>query len=334
MNNITKDLFVNSVLKRLEPIGLSVGQMECVKDAIFQEMDSYIIYTPEEAAKIIEEPLLLLDKFLKIKKGEGLSVGTIHLYKFNITHFISHTIKKVIEINPDDIRNYLNKKVDSGSSLAYANNIRSSLSSFFSWMYDEEYIIRNPICRVKKMKTDRVLQPAFNDIEVDAIRRAACSDPRDLALVDFLLSTGCRVSEVCSVNITDINFTSKKLYVLGKGNKKRIVYLTDVAVCTIKEYLKNRKDDNESLFVNKRAPHERITVRGIQVALKKIGQKAHVENVHPHRFRHTCCTRLLCRGMELQNVSKILGHANVNTTMWYNNTADEYIDIKFRQYAM
>ena len=331
MNEITKERFAECVVDRLA--GFDVDQRRCVKTAVLEEIDNYIVYAPEEAAKIIKEPLLMLEKFLRIKHGEGLSDSTLSLYKFNLTHFISHTVKNLVEISADDIRSYLNCKVTDGLSLAYANSIRASISSFFNWMFDEEYIDRNPMRRVKRIKTQRELQPCFNEIEVDALRRAAAKEPRDLALVDFLLSTGCRVSEVCSVNLSDVAFSARRLRVIGKGNKQRVVYLTDVAVCTLKAYLRTRKDENEALFVSKRAPHERINPRGIQVALNNLGRIAHVENVHPHRFRHTCCTRLLCRGMELQDVSRILGHANVNTTMWYNNTSDDYIDSKFRQYS-
>lgn len=331
MKAIAKELFANSVVARLSD--LDAEQQRCVKTAILEEIDNYIIYTPEEAAEIIKEPLLMLDKFLSVKHSEGLSTNTLKLYKFNITHFISHTVKTLMEISSDDIRNYLNCKVTGGLSLAYANNIRASISSFFNWMFDYEYIDRNPMCRVKRIKYERELQPCFNEIEIDALRRAAARNPRNLALVDFMLSTGCRVSEVCSVNQNDVNFAARRLRVTGKGNKQRIVYLTDVAICTLKAYLMTRNDDNDALFVNNRVPHDRITPRSIQAALKDLGKLAHIENVHPHRFRHTCCTRLLCRGMELQNVSRILGHANVNTTMYYNNTTDDYIDGKFRQFS-
>ena len=331
MNNIAKELFANHVVDRLDD--LDIAQKEKVKSAIFEEIDHYVIYTPEEAAEIIKEPLLMLERFLRIKKYEGLSALTLDLYKSNITNFIGTTVKKVVEITADDIRDYLNHKVADGMALSSANTIRSTLSSFFSWMLDEDYITKNPMRKVNPIKYERELQPAFNEIEVDALRRAAGSDPRNIALIDFLLSTGCRVSEVCNADIGDIGFSGKRCRVTGKGNKQRIVYLTDVAICTLKAYLRTRNDENDALFVNKRNPHDRMNPRGIQFVLNEIGKTAHVENVHPHRFRHTCCTRLLCRGMELQNVSRILGHANVNTTMLYNNTTDEYIDSKFRQYS-
>ena len=137
----------------------------------------------------------------------------------------------------------------------------------------------------------------------------------------------------CRCAIGFVGKLTKKLFVVGKGNKKRIVYLTDVAVCSLKSYLKSRTDNNDSLFVTSKSPYKRMTPKSIQCMVKKIGAAAHVENVHPHRFRHTCCTRLLCRGMPIQNVSRILGHANVNTTMWYNNTSDEHVDSNFRLYS-
>ena len=331
MNSNSKERFANRVVDRLT--NFDISQRNAVRSAIMEEINDYVVYSPEEVAEIIQEPLLILEKFLQVKKFEGLSIGTIGLYKFNITHFISHTIKKVMEITSDDVRNYINSKVIDGSSISYANSIRSSLASFFSWMYDEEYINRNPMRKVNRIKHERELQPAYSEIEIDALRRAASQSPRELALIDFLLSTGCRVSEACNVDIMDIDFTAKKLRVIGKGNKPRVVYLTNVAVSTLKAYLRTRKDDELALFVGTRSPHKRLTPRGIQVILRSIGERAHVENVHPHRFRHTCCTRLLCRGMELQNVSRILGHSNVNTTMWYDNTSEEHVDMQFRQFS-
>lgn len=330
MNSIAKERFADQVTERLTEF--DEVQKKYVKSAIIEEMQHYVVYTPEEAAEIITEPLKMLEKFLKVKNFEGLSKGTIKLYKFQITHFVGSVIKHIDEVTADDVRDYLNKKVNEGASLQYVNNIRASLASFFWWIFNEDMIPKNPMFKVHRIKCERELQPAFNEIEIDRIRNVASKNPRDIALVDFLLSTGCRVSEVCDANIEDISFDKKKLRVIGKGSKKRIVYLTDVAACSIKAYLTHRKDDNDALFVNAKT-HKRLTPRGAQVILSNIGKEAHVEDVHPHRFRHACCTRLLGRGMPIQDVARILGHSNVNTTMVYNNTSDDYIDSKFRQYS-
>lgn len=331
MNSIAKEKFADRVAERLTEF--DEAQKKYVKSAILEEMQYHVVYTPEEVAEIIAEPLKMLEKFLHVKSFEGFSKGTIKLYKFNVTHFISSIIKPIGEITADDIRDYLNQKVVNGTSLSYANNIRSSLSSFFWWIFNENFIPRNPMLKVSRIKYQHEQQPAFNEIEIDRIRKAAANDPRDIALVDFLLSTGCRVSEVRNADILDVNFDKRKLNVIGKGNKSRIVYLTDVAASSLKSYLMNRKDDECALFVSNISPHKRLSVKGIQVILSSIGKNAHVENVHPHRFRHTCCTRLLCRGMPIQDVARILGHDNVNTTMLYNNTTNDYIDGKFRQYS-
>lgn len=330
MNSIAKERFADQVAERLTEF--DEAQKKYVKSVIIEEMQHYVVYTPEEAAEIITEPLKMLEKFLRVKNFEGLSKGTIKLYKFQITHFVGSVIKPIDEVTADDIRDYLNKKVNEGASLQYANNIRASLASFFWWIFNEDLIPKNPMFKVHRIKCERELQPAFNEIEIDRIRKVASNNPRDIALVDFLLSTGCRVSEACDANIEDISFEKKKLRVVGKGNKKRIVYLTDVSACSIKAYLAHRKDDNNALFVSAKR-HTRLTPRGTQIILSNIGKEAHVEDVHPHRFRHACCTRLLGRGMPIQDVARILGHSNVNTTMVYNNTSDDYIDSKFRQYS-
>ena len=331
MNTNAKELFAERVINRLSDF--SAYQRNCVKNAILEEMTDFVVYTPEEVAEIIKEPLTMLDRFLKAKLMEGCSKNTTKLYKFNITRFIGCTIKPIDEITADDVRNYLNRRVTEGASLVYANNIRDSLSSFFLWIFNEDYITKNPMFKIRRIKCDRGLQPAFSEVEIDAIRRVSNNNPRDIAIVDFLLSTGCRVSEMCNTNITDINFEKKRLNVIGKGNKRRTVYLTDVAVSTLKAYLRTRKDDNAALFVTRKKPNSRISSDGIQALLRKIGAAAHVENVHPHRFRHACCTRLLNRGMSIQDVAKILGHSNVNTTMCYNNTNDEFIENRFHQFS-
>lgn len=331
MNDLQKELFANRVLSRLPEV--DEGQKGLIKNAILEETKSYVMYTPEEAAEIIKEPLLMLEKFLHVKKYEGLAKSTLSAYKLNVTIFISKVAKPMSDITADDIREYLNNKVVDGTAISTANSHRACLSTFFGWVYDEEYIERNPMRKVKVIKHKMELQPAFSEIEVDALRGVARDNARNLALVDFLLSTGCRVSEICSADINDVNFSDKKVSVIGKGNKKRVVYLTDVAASSLKAYLRHRKDDKDALFVNLRSPHDRMSPRGIQNMLNEIGKEAHIKNVHPHRFRHTCCTRLLCRGMKIQNVSRILGHANINTTMRYNNTAEDYVDSEFRRHS-
>ena len=331
-NTATKERFAERVIDRLD--GISDEQKGLVKTAILDEIQNYVVYSPEEAAEIILEPLKILDRYLKIRFQNGLAKGTISHYKYIVTNFICSIAKQIDDITTDDIRGYLNKKVTDGLSLQYVDNIRASLSAFFVWIFDEEYINRNPMKKIPPIKLYDELKPAFSSIEIDAIRRAVSGNLRDRAMVDFLLSTGCRVSELCNADISDISFEKKKMFVVGKGNKKRIVYLTDVSVCSLKAYLGRRTDDNPALFVTSKRPFRRMTPSGIRRILHAIEKDAHVEDVHPHRFRHTCCTSLLCRGMSLQDVSKILGHANVGTTMRYNNTPDEYIDNKFRLCSM
>lgn len=326
----TKDRFVESVTKKLP---FDDEQKKTVSDILNKELDNYVIHSTEEANHILKEPLEMLDYYKKIRIAEGAAKSTMKQYTYVLNCFFKCIPKKLSDINSTDIRDFLNAFITDGGSISYVNTIRSYLSAFFDWLYNDEYIDKNPMRKVGRIKVNKNLKPSFNEIEVDTLRRVASSNIRDLALIDFLLSTGCRVAEVQNANISDVNFSGKKLHVVGKGNKKRIVYLTDVATASLTRYLQSRKDKNEALFVSDRSPHDRLSIEGIQALLRRVGKTAHINNVHPHRFRHTCCTRLLCRGMSLQDVARILGHEDVNTTMLYNNTSDEYIDNRFRRFS-
>jgi site-specific recombinase XerD len=170
----------------------------------------------------------------------------------------------------------------------------------------------------------------YSAVELERIR-SACGNIRDLALVDFLYATGCRVSEVSHLDISDIDFDNLECTVIGKGNKERIVYLSDVAAMHLQEYLQGRKDVSEALFSGKGS--DRLSKNGIEAALKRIGKKAKVENVHPHRFRRTLATNLLDRGMNIQDVAKILGHADLKTTQIYCFISQKNVKVAYQRYA-
>lgn len=174
------------------------------------------------------------------------------------------------------------------------------------------------------------MKKPYSAVELERIR-SACSNVRDLALVDFLYSTGCRVSEVSHLDISDIDFDSLECTVVGKGNKERIVYLSDVAAMHLQEYLQGRKDVSEALFSGKGS--DRLSKNGIEATLKRIGKKAKVENVHPHRFRRTLATNLLDRGMNIQDVAKILGHADLKTTQIYCFISQKNVKVAYQRYA-
>ena len=207
--------------------------------------------------------------------------------------------------------------------------MRKVLSSFFSWLHDEEFIPRNPCRAVKSIKYDKVLRLPFSGEELERLK-SACTNARDIALIHFLHATGCRVSEVVSVDVSDVDFQNRELVVYGKGGKERTVYLTQVASMYLEEYLKKRKDGSKALFTGKGS--NRIQKNGIEAAVKRIGERAGVDNVHPHRFRRTLATELISRGAAIQDVQMILGHEDIRTTQVYvyvdkrnvKNTYDKY----------
>lgn len=258
-----------------------------------------------------------LDLFLNRKETEGKSKRTIEQYRLHLSRMLCYFNKSVDKIRENDLFVYLTKyKNIRKVSNTYLNNIRRVFSSFFGWLNNKGFISRNPAIGLEPIKTEKKIRKGFSDEELDKLKRA-CVQKRDLALIEFMYSTGVRASELVSLNRCDIGFYEKSVIVYGKGSKEREVYLTPIACSYLKEYLDDRKDDNEALFVSTRSPHERLTVAGVERILKKLGKIAGVENVHPHRFRRTMATNVLKKGMPLEEVKELLGHSKLDTTMIY-----------------
>lgn len=272
----------------------------------------------------------LLKKFLATKRIEGKSENTIRYYNDVIGTFVNRLDRRLHEVTAFDLRFYLSmykeqRKVNNRT----LENMRKVLSSFFSWLYDEEFIPHNPCRAVKQIKYDKVIRKPYSGEDLEKIKNA-CTNTRDLALIHFLHATGCRVSEVVSVDIGDVDFVSRELVVYGKGGKERTVYLTQVAAMYLQQYISARKDTSKAFFIGKGS--RRIKKNAIEAILKRIGQRAGVDNVHPHRFRRTLATELIDRGAALQDVQRILGHEDIRTTQVYvyvqqrnvKNTYDRY----------
>lgn len=273
----------------------------------------------------------LLRKFLATKRIEGKSENTIRYYNDVIGTFVSRLDRRLHEVTAFNIRLYLSmykeqRKVNNRT----LENMRKVLSSFFSWLYDEEFIPHNPCRAVKQIKYDKVIRKPYSGEELEKLKNA-CTNARDLALVHFLYATGCRVSEVVSVDIADVNFLSRELVVYGKGGKERTVYLTQVAVMYLQEYISGRKDDSKAVFVGKGS--KRIQKNAIESILKRLGKRAGVENVHPHRFRRTLATELIDRGAALQDVQRILGHEDIRTTQVYVYVQQRNVKNTYEKYA-
>lgn len=261
--------------------------------------------------------LQYLQLFLIRKKTEGKSDRTLEQYQLHLSKLLQYLNKPLDKITEDDLFIYLaSYKKSRNVSNTYLDNMRLVFSSFFTWLNNKGYIHRNPAIGLEPIKTEKKIKKPFSDEELEKLRRA-CTQDRDKALIEFLYSTGVRASELIALNRNDIDFYDKNAIVYGKGSKEREVYLTATASLYLKEYLNNRTDNNEALFVSVRKPYERLTVAGLENIIKKIGVIAGVEKCHPHRFRRTMATNVLKKGAQLEEVKELLGHTKLDTTMIY-----------------
>ena len=258
-----------------------------------------------------------LKLFLDAKRIEGCSDRTIAYYRATIDHFIDNIDEPIRSIPTETIRNYLaNYQNRSKCSKVTVDNIRRNISSFFSWLEEEDYILKSPMRRIHKIKTAKVVKQIISDEGIE-ILRDSCSQPRDLAIIDMLYSTGIRVGELVNLNIADINFEQRECIVFGKGDKERRVYFDAKTKIHLQNYLRLRSDDNPALFVTLDAPYKRLKISGVEIRLRELGRKNHLEKIHPHKFRRTMATRAIDKGMPIEQVQKILGHSQIDTTMQY-----------------
>lgn len=258
-----------------------------------------------------------LKLFLDAKRIEGCSDRTIAYYRATIDHFIDNIDEPIRSIPTETIRNYLaNYQNRSKCSKVTVDNIRRNISSFFSWLEEEDYILKSPMRRIHKIKTAKVVKQIISDEGIE-ILRDSCSQPRDLAIIDMLYSTGIRVGELVNLNIADINFEQRECIVFGKGEKERRVYFDAKTKIHLQNYLRLRSDDNPALFVTLDAPYKRLKISGVEIRLRELGRKNHLEKIHPHKFRRTMATRAIDKGMPIEQVQKILGHSQIDTTMQY-----------------
>lgn len=259
----------------------------------------------------------LLERYLRSKQLEGLSSLTLKNYKQNISYLQSAVLKRFENMTTRDIKNFLyDYQLENKISNSTLDDMRRVYSSFFNFLDEEDYILKNPVKKIHHIKSKKSIKKAFSEEEIIRLQDS-CTSKRDRALIDFLYSTGVRVSELCRLNITDIDFNNKELIVFGKGNKERIVYFDSRTKVHLIDYLESRDDNNDALFVVSAEPHERLTPAGVEYIVKMIGNKAGVKKCHPHRFRRTLATRLINRGMPIEQVQKLLGHTKIDTTLIY-----------------
>ena len=255
--------------------------------------------------------------FLSAKSVEGCSERTLNYYQTTIDNMLRDIGKNIKVIDTDDLRNYLTnyQKVNNCSKVTI-DNVRRILSSFFSWLEDEDYIVKSPIRRIHKIKTSKIVRETYSDEVIEKLRDG-CEEIRDLALIDFLSSTGVRVGELVRLNIENIDFENRSCIVFGKGSKEREVYFDARTKLHLEKYLSLRNDDNPALFVSLLSPHNRLEISGVEIRLKKLGNDLDINRVHPHKFRRTLATKAIDKGMPIEQVQRLLGHAKIDTTLTY-----------------
>ena len=274
-----------------------------------------------------------MDMFISAKRIEGCSERTLSYYKATIEHMLSIIVTPLRQVNTDDLRAYLVEyQLRNNCSKTTVDNIRRNLSSFFSWLEAEDYIIKSPIRRIHKIRTGSKVKETLSEECIERLRDS-CLHIRDLAMIDLLYSTGIRVGELVNLNIGDINFEERECIVYGKGNKQRKVYFDAKAKVHLKRYLEQRNDYNEALFVTLDSPFERLKISGVEIRLRKLGRLALLDQrVHPHKFRRSMATRAIDKGMPIEQVQKLLGHQQIDTTMHYAMVNQSNVKISHRKF--
>ena len=286
---------------------------------------------PEEQIYHLENHEIL-QRFVSSKKLEGCSAKTLRYYSTTIQKMLTELDQPICEIQTDDLRNYLSDyQAANKNSRVTIDNIRRIFSSFFAWLEDEEYILKSPVRRIHRIKTSRVVKDVFSDEDIELLREN-CEHPRDLAMLDLLLSTGIRVGELVNLDISDVDFTERQCVVLGKGNHERIVYFDAKTKLHLQEYIQLRDNSSHALFTTFYKPYRRLTISAVELRLKQIGEKAHVQNVHPHKFRRTLATMAIDKGMPVEQVQRLLGHVRIDTTMHYAMVNEANVKNSHRKY--
>lgn len=305
---------------------LSIAQMKKLQEVIVKA------FAENEAVKENISNEEYLSMFLAAKQIEGCSARTIQYYKVTVEHMIRRIPLEIRKITTDDIREYLAEyqKMNSCGKVT-VDNVRRNLSSFFSWLEEEDYILKSPMRRIHKIKTKQAVKEVITDEMIEQLRDH-CRCKRDLAMIDLLYSTGIRVGELVGLNRTDINFEERECVVYGKGDKERRVYFDAKSKLHLQDYLKERVDDNPALFVTLDAPYERLKISGVEIRVRELGRKLNMDKIHPHKFRRTMATRAIDKGMPIEQVQKILGHSQIDTTMQYAIVNQNNVKSAHRKY--
>ena len=310
---------IDNLINEIEQAMLNVLDNEQLS-----QLRKVLNYTFRNVCVTEKEPLnaegnnqALIENFIAAKKVEGCSDKSISYYKSTIINALKKIEKEVVHVTTDDLRGYLNDyQAESGASKVTVDNIRRILSSFFSWLEEENYIVKSPVRRIHKVKVGKTVKETYTDEALEQMRDH-CSNARDLALIDLLASTGMRVGELVKLNRSDIDYQNRECIVTGKGDKQRKVYFDARTKIHLQKYVNGRTDTNEALFVSLLAPYNRLQISGVEIRLRQLGRELNIPKVHPHKFRRTLATMAIDKGMPIEQVQHLLGHQSLDTTLQY-----------------
>ena len=324
-----KQDFIKDVIQGMLPY-LNNAQSEKLRDVLQSTLAGYEVTERTDKKEDSEQDFVEL--FLSAKRIEGCSEKSLKYYKATITTMLITLEKPIKHIVTDDIRGYLTEyREKNKSSKVTIDNIRRILSSFFSWLEDEDYILKSPVRRIHKVKTGTNIKETYSD-EALELMRDNCTELRDLALIDMLASTGMRVGEMVLLNRNDIDFNERECIVFGKGNKERVVYFDARTKIHLQNYLHSRTDSNPALFVSLKSPHKRLQIGGVEVRLREFGRRLGLQKVHPHKFRRTLATMAIDKGMPIEQLQQLLGHRKIDTTLQYAMVKQSNVKIAHRKY--
>ena len=304
---------------------LNIAQLKKLQEVLVKAFS-----TEEPERKPTNHEYLRL--FLEAKSIEGCSPRTLQYYEVTVQHLFAAVNLPVRKMTTERMREYLSDyQQRRNCSKATIDNIRRNISSFFSWMEEEDHILKSPMRRIHKIKTKKTVKEVISDEDIEKLRDS-CTTLRDLAMIDLLYSTGIRVGELVRLNIEDVNFESRECVVFGKGDKERRVYFDAKTKIHLKNYLESRRDTNRALFVSLLAPYNRLAISGVEIRLRKMGRMLNLKSIHPHKFRRTMATRAIDKGMPIEQVQKILGHSQIDTTMQYAIVNQNNVKMSHQKY--
>lgn len=325
-----KKLLRNEILQKMIH-QLRDDQYERLKEVLDMVLENYKIDEIKDELDS-EKNQHYVEFFLSSKRLEGCSEKTLHYYQSTIEILLNKLEKNIRHITTDDLRKYLTDYQNEHKlSRVTIDNIRRILSSFFSWLEDEDYIVKSPVRRIHKVKSATTIKETYSDESLE-LMRDSCTNLRDLALVDILASTGMRVGELVLLNKDDINFNERECVVFGKGDKERIVYFDARAKIHLQNYLSSRMDDNKALFVSIKSPYSRLTIGAIETIIRNLGKRLDIPKAHPHKFRRTLATKAIDKGMPIEQLQKLLGHQKIDTTLQYAMVKQSNVKIAHKKF--